>query len=162
MQITKYCTTTLSLTASHVGYVCLCLWESWGYGYTYSREMVLKMPRTTLEESKNIMNHDPICLLQNFSSLMRVQITETLLQEHRFIMTHPTPNMPPIYGLQGRFRITSLHFALSNSPTSKIWKASSNVKDAVARCSLARRASASLNSRAVSGGQACPMFQCFT
>ena len=52
MRITKYCTTTLSLTASHVGYVWLCLWESWGYGYTYSREMVLKMPRTTLDESK--------------------------------------------------------------------------------------------------------------
>ena len=112
--------------------------------------------------SQKYMNHDPICLLQNFSSLMRVQITETLLQGHRFIMTHPTPNMPPTYGLQGGFRITSLHVALSNSPTSKIWKASSNVKDAVARCSLARRASASLNSRAVSGGQACPMFQCFT
>ena len=52
MQIAKDCTTRLSLTASHVGYVWLCLWESWGYGYTYSRGMVLKMPRTTLEESK--------------------------------------------------------------------------------------------------------------
>ncbi len=66
------------------------------------------------------------------------------------------PKCPPrIQGLQGGFRIASLHVALSNSPTSKIWKASSNVKDAVARCSLARRASASLNSRAVSGGEAC-------